>query len=197
MQIRYSREKLWVFAIVCGHLAAAGVVLFLSPSHHFSGLYGLLLNGSFGHYITAPVAVSSFTFFAVRCVLLASGSAMALVVDNDGAKITTLWSSHRLRWGDLLGVRLAARTVRGNKVHWIEFERCNGSSVTLPLEGLSLGEYGHSCQRLFQTLSDSHAAAVQRSVTSRAAVHLLTEENLAARVVNASPTRPVFGLKKL
>lgn len=193
-EIRYSRGKFWLAAIFFGHVAAFMLVLLFHPNYHVPSRYGLLFNGTFGHFFTVPIIVLACSLVAVRSVMIATGSGVAIVTDDQGVRINSIWRSYRLAWNDLLRVRVAATKVRRTTSWSLKFDRCNGSTISLPLNGLRIpvnqGEY----ERLAQRLSETHLAAIKSPAANCSADAISRGEGGVQPEVPTQP-RPVFGRK--
>jgi hypothetical protein len=168
--------------------------LFLYPEELVRGPFGFLLRGSLGHYVTLPLfSVVSFVV-AIRCALTAIGSAQAIIVDSQGARIVTIWRSYRVAWIDLLRVRLDETRVRGNKVYSLKFDRRTGGTISLPLGALSVPESGYRC--LAQKLSEMQLAAINAPPLKPSRSTTLVGLEVTASPVPTETARPVFGRKR-
>lgn len=184
MDLGYSRGKLWGNVTLFGFFGACALWLFLNPLDQMGGSAGLLMSGNFGHYFTVPLIVIVSLVLTTRCAMMAVGSLEAVDVDDAGLTITTLWSSRRIAWRDLLQVRLHERRVRRTPIWSLKFDQREGSTVTLPLATTELrpDAYYDYAQRLAQRHLD-----VVRGVSPVEAVR--------PDIVPAAPARPAFGRK--
>lgn len=191
-EIRYSRGKFWLAAIFFGQIAAFMLVSFLRPNYHVPSRYGLLFNGSFGHFFTVPLITLICSIVAARSVVIATGSGVAIVTDGQGVRINSIWRSYRLDWKDLLRVRIAATKVRRTTCWSLKFDRCDGSTISLPLNGLRIPVNANEYERLAQRLSATHLAATK---SSDAGLRAGAISRVEGGVQPEFPTqsRPVFG----
>lgn len=171
------------------------VALFVNPQYYLRGPFGILFRGSLGHYFTLPLSTLTCIIVTVRCVIVASGPAVAIATDQEGATVNTLWRSHRLAWSDLLRVRLEATKVRHNTAYSLKFDQCAGGTISLPLGALTITEHGYHYQRLAQTLSDTHLSAINHLRAGSAKTPIPAELDIIQQAVPSGRLRPVFGRK--
>lgn len=194
-EVRYSRAKLWKLAIASAFAAVFMLGLFLRPQDHVRGLYGFLLSGSLGHFFTLPLVILTCSAVTVRCAMVATGPAVAIVTDDEGATINTIWRSHRLAWADLLRIRLEATKVRRTIVYSLKFDRCAGGSVSLPLAGLTVPKQREHYQRLAECLSETHLSALNRPPTGSSGRAISAACGVVRPPAPSAPHLPVFGRK--
>jgi hypothetical protein len=194
-EIRYSRARLAMAALVCASVASLMFALLLNPQYHFGGRYSFLFNGQLGRFFTLPLVGFTCTIAAVRCTMVALRPAKAIVTDSEGATVTTLWRSYRVVWSELLRVRLEATKVRRTIVYSLKFDRSAGGTISLPLAGLNVPKQRREYEHLTQTLSETHLRAINRNGPVATAAPRPVVHDVAPPPASSVPLRPLFGRK--
>ncbi len=191
--IRYSQFKLWAAAVFTAAIAALMLALFVNPDFYVPGRFGLLVNGSLGHFLTVPVVVLACSIYAVRTAMLASGAVDAISTDEEGVTVTTLWRSRQIAWREILQIRLSETRVNRRPVYSLKFDRRDGGSISLSLAALAVPR--QSYYDLAQMLSDMHLAAINSPLVRRAPA--APQSQIEADPAPLAPTRPSFGRRGL
>jgi hypothetical protein len=191
LTIRYHRGKLAMIAFALFAFAAFVMFLFLDPDYHVGGLFGLLLNGSLGHFLTVPVLEFGLAITGFRVAWLAAGETDAIQADRDGLTVTTVWRSQHAPWSDVMQVRAIEKRTRRRKYWVMVVDRREGSTIRLSLGAVDLHKnaYHDLVQALTQLQLDAMRAPAE-TVKRRAA----PTPAPAAPVQSAPPVRG-FGRK--
>lgn len=131
--IHYHRGKLIGMTVLS--LVFAGVCLWpmLDQHAYLPSAQGAVLESGIGRYAVAPFLVLGSVLIAWRLAMIAAGSTEALVVDEAGVRVTTLWRTTEIPWTDLLLARMIEKRSRHGTYYSFCFDRRSTSSVRLPL----------------------------------------------------------------
>jgi hypothetical protein len=189
--LRYSRTKLWVIALLSILAVAFLLVLFTHPDYHVRGLFGGLVSGNFGHFVTLPILTLFLSAFAVRAAMLATGPGDAVVTDRRGLTANTWWRSHAIAWPDLAHIGLQTKTFRNSNHFTIKFHRRDGGAVSLPLAIVALpeGEY--------EAAVDALILLHRNAISSPAVSPRPVAANPAAQRSLTGQPRPTFGRRRV
>lgn len=183
--ILYSRTKLALMAFAMLGVAAVFMMIFLDPDMRLRGFAGLLTNGWAGHFIFVPLVELGLLLVAWRIGYIATGALEAIVVDRDGVRVTTLFSSAEIPWSDLILPRLIVRRTRYGKQYHICFDRRSGRSLRVSASLTTLGSVD-AYQATIDAIGQLQYAASQKGATVAAPV---------APVAGPAPVVRGFGRK--
>jgi hypothetical protein len=137
--ILYSRTKLSLMALAMLGVAAVFMMIFLDPDMHLRGAAGMITNGWTGHFIFVPAFELGLLLIAWRIGYIATGSLEAIMIDQSGVRVTTLWTSAEIPWSDLILPRLVVVRTRYGKRYSICFDRHSGRSLRVSASLTTLG----------------------------------------------------------